>query len=107
MITNTQLFKTVEENIKPKAEEKLVCDGCPNALAFALKDEVRFYCKIMHTITWTSTERTTIVVCTDNIAPLENPVAPQQAPSHQEATLEEFPDFQEFNPYTKPFIHSS
>lgn len=106
MITNKQLFKTVEENIKPKAEEKLVCDGCPNALAFALKDEVRFYCKIMHTITWTSTERTAIVVCTDNIAPLENPVAPQQS-NQQPATLEEYPDLEEFVPDTKPFVHST
>lgn len=106
MIANSLLFKAVEENIKPKAEEKLVCDGCPNALAFALKDEVRFYCKIMHTITWTSTERTAIVVCTDNIAPLENPVAPQQ-PNHQQAKPEEFPDFEEFDPDTKPFAHST
>ena len=106
MITNTQLFKTIEENIKPKAEEKLVCDGCPNALAFALKDEVRFYCKIMHTITWTSNERTAIVVCTDNIAPLESAIVPQQT-THQPATLEEFPDLEEFDPDTKPFIHST
>lgn len=104
MITNSPLFKVVEENIKPKAEEKLVCDGCPNALAFALKDEVRFYCKIMHTITWTSTERTAIVVCTDNIAPLENPVVPQHS-IHQQATQDEFPDLEGFDPETKPFIN--
>lgn len=101
MITNSPQFKSVEQNIKPKAEEKLACDGCPNALAFALKDELRFYCKVMHTITWTSTERTAIVVCTDNIVAAE-PIQQTNQPAQTETTIEDYP---EFNPETKPFAN--
>jgi len=101
MATNSPLFNSVDPNIKPKAEEKLACDGCPNALAFALKDEVRFYCKVMHTITWTSTERTAIVVCTDNIVATE-PVQQTPQTGKQEVVID---DYQEFDPETKPFIN--
>jgi len=101
MITSTPLFKSIEEKLKPKAEEKLACDGCPNGMGFALKGEVRFYCKIMHTITWTSTERTAIEVCTDNpnLLPLSQPTSNT---AHKEVGLSGYPDFE---PDTTPFIH--
>lgn len=108
MVTRSTAFNNINESLKPKIEEALICDGCSNAVASAGTDEVRFYCKIMHIVTWKSSERTSNVVCTDFI-PVELPlatVAPQQS-SHQQATLEEYPDLEEFNPETKPFNHSS
>lgn len=100
MNTSSPEFKSLDQNIKPKAEEKLACDGCQNAVGFALKDEIRFFCKIMHTITWTSTERTAIVVCTDQLL---EPQLTQQA-TQQETTIEDFP---EFAPDTRPFNHNN
>lgn len=108
MVTKSAAFHNIEEGLKPKIEEALICDGCSNALASAGRDEVRFYCKIMHTITWKSSERNSTQVCTDYL-PVELPsvtIAPQQT-THQPATLEEYPDLEEFDPETKPFNHLS
>jgi hypothetical protein len=101
MVTKTGLFKDVDETLKPEAKEKLACDGCPNAVGFALKDEVRFYCKVMHTITWSTKERTTIQVCTDNpnLQPLSQPTSNA---GHDEVGISDYPDFE---PDTTPFIH--
>ena len=106
MVTKSAAFMNIEEKLKPTTEEALICDGCSNALASAGRDEVRFYCKIMHTITWKSSERNSTQVCTDYI-PTEIPIAIPQPPTHQESTLEEYPDLGDFAPDTKPFIHSS
>ena len=106
MVTRSAAFKNIEESLKPKTEEGLICDGCLNALASAGRDEVRFYCKIMHTITWKSSERNSTLVCTDYL-PVELPPVtgtPQQT-THQPATQDEFPDLEEFDPETKPFIN--
>lgn len=103
MTTNTALFKNVDPKLKPQAEEKLACDGCTNAVGFALKDDVRFYCKIMHIITWSSKERTAIQVCTDN-PDLQALSQPTSNPTHEEAGLSEYPDF---TPDTTPFIHKT
>ncbi|MBA4056118.1 MAG: hypothetical protein C0490_15495 [Marivirga sp.] len=106
MVTKSAAFQNIEEGLKPKLEEALICDGCSNALASAGRDEVRFYCKIMHTITWKSSERNSTQVCTDYL-PVELPsatVAPQQS-IHQQTKTEEFPDLGDFDPETKPFVH--
>jgi hypothetical protein len=98
MITKTEQFKNVDPKPKPQAEEKLACDGCPNAVGFALKDDLRFYCKVMHTITWSSKERTPIQVCTDN--PSLQPLS--QLTNETASDLEQ----SEFEPETTPFVHS-
>lgn len=107
MVTRSAAFKDIEESLKPKIEEALICDGCLNAVASAGRDEVRFYCKIMHTIIWKSSERNSNQVCTDFI-PLELPIAPgtPQQTNQQEIQPEDYPDFEEFDPETKPFVHS-
>ena len=40
-----------------------VCAACPSSMWFASRDGVKAYCRVMHSLTWTSDEPDPILTC--------------------------------------------
>jgi hypothetical protein len=90
MIQNNNKKKI--ENKYPDLEEKNLCYICQNATKFETYSEFKTFCKVMHVITWSTAERTSVQVCSDF---LQIPQTPEPPPA------DEYPDFE---PETKSFL---
>ena len=109
---NSKEFELVDIKSKPANDGKLKCDNCQNALVSAIEangvDEMKYFCSIMHTMTWTTTEQTMLKVCSRQLPELEaivpSPVKNDQDHLSQlEYDLSDLPSVEDFEPDTKPF----
>jgi len=108
-------FELVDINCKPANDGKLKCDNCQNSLVSAIEtnavDEMKYFCSIMHTMTWTTTEQTMVKVCSKQLPELEatSPVPTQAGISSLEQIeydLSDLPSVEDFEPDTKPFLNN-
>ena len=102
-------FELVDIKSKPSNDGKLKCDNCENCAVTAVEknsvDEIKYFCIIMHTITWSTTDQTMIKVCSKQ-QPIPEAMAPsqvQQTTQSSEPRNIDISDSPDFEPDTKPF----
>ena len=57
----SQTLQELEKDRQPKM--KIACQACPNSMWFSSPEEVKCYCRIMHTISWGGNDSSLITKC--------------------------------------------
>lgn len=61
--TSPTLIQIQEQDFKNPAPVSVACRSCPSSVWMAGQGELRAYCRIMHTLTWSPDEQAAPTTC--------------------------------------------
>lgn len=102
-------FEHIAVELKPANDGVLKCDNCQNCMVRAIEfkghNEMKYFCPVDHTITWSTSEPVLIKVCSRQLQYAEASTIPPAVHDMEnlEMDLSGLPSPEDFEPDTKPF----
>lgn len=70
-----------------KPNEDHICTSCPKSMWESNGKTLSNFCKVKHSITWSTKDKTEKILCDDNV-PEEEPTPKEEAPQEESPSLE-------------------